>query len=694
MFNDLRFSQNRKLALPDWARHHISTIKHDTLIEIVKFVLSDQGENGSWSHEGRKWGPVKTAVVLRGLSRLGFTIDDTWAFELNKSHIQGGVSAALGYLEGKLGSNPSTRVGEDIWDHCQVLLALAAFEDKPSRLEHAQWTIERWNSLSQDDPANQWTGPAFLAAIIDVAVTYQLTARVTEMVDALLARQQLIGNENEGMFRSVNNDWKMNLWNTALVLRTIASVSSISNDVIERTADWLIKAMATMASIDDDRANAPMFVARALEGLFLARNRVSRACADKIDQTLAEGNGRLEGYWQKCKSSEQEEGTFKAYTAVLEYLSALTIPVRFGVVTFAAAAVQKESELTGRPVDVSGGWRAVWLSDIHEASDVNVGWFHPKRWVRKFMYVSANRLTEFFQLQNLQAITARVKTLAPNHILVTGDLTNLATNAQFEKVKELFLDLQKALGGSDKQLSEALWTIIPGNHDVCRKSTKFENRKHLGRFFEHFSGLYADMDATRVKDPFPYENDKCPAGRQVKIRMICLDSNTHWPVWAIGPNAKGKIDAGQIDKLTRKLASISASEIVLVVLHHHPLTVPKIVSDWENYFLSLDPEDSRNLIAACAVHRVSAILHGHFHAYSDWSIPVGDRRSRMSVIGAPCGTMGPPGENVEFLELREAHGNTPSGVQIGLAVYSHRMSNQIWQNEPEYKTFLPSGLAD
>jgi 3',5'-cyclic AMP phosphodiesterase CpdA len=358
----------------------------------------------------------------------------------------------------------------------------------------------------------------------------------------------------------------------------------------------------------------------------------------------------------------------------------------------AAAAVQNEDESRGRPVDVKGGWKAVWLSDLHEASDVKAGWFNPKRWVRGAMYASANRLTEYFQWQNLKEIAERIKSLRPAHILVTGDLTNLATPAQFKKVKDLFLELQSDLGNESKGLDRELWTIIPGNHDVRWQATRFENRKHFGTFLEYFGELYADEKATSVLDPFPYENEQFLVTPKTKLRLICLDSNTHWPVWVVGPNAKGKIDNHQMDQLKSKLANAGDREIRLVVLHHHPVTVPKIVSNLENYFLSLDAEDSRNLIAACAAESVAAILHGHFHAYSDWSIPiVKDGTRRMSVIGAPCGTMGAPGVDVAFLELRESLRSTPKGVELGLAVYSHRQSESQWQHG-EYLTFISSGI--
>ena len=54
------------------------------------------------------------------------------------------------------------------------------------------------------------------------------------------------------------------------------------------------------------------------------------------------------------------------------------------------------------------------------------------------------------------AMIADVKTLRPDHTVVTGDLTHLGLPAEFAKAKELL----NALGLPSEV------TIIPGNHDV------------------------------------------------------------------------------------------------------------------------------------------------------------------------------------------------------------------------------------
>jgi hypothetical protein len=125
------------------------------------------------------------------------------------------------------------------------------------------------------------------------------------------------------------------------------------------------------------------------------------------------------------------------------------------------------------------------------------------------------------------------------------------------------------------------------------------------------------------------------------------------------------------------LADRSNSELILVALHHHPIVVPELVSGLEDYFLSLDERQGRALIQACATNDVSAILHGHFHHFSNWS-GLTPQRQKLTIIGSPAGSLVMSGTGEEFLELREAEQETPESVQRGLALYSHKIVDSKW----------------
>jgi hypothetical protein len=97
-------------------------------------------------------------------------------------------------------------------------------------------------------------------------------------------------------------------------------------------------------------------------------------------------------------------------------------------------------------------------------------------------------------------------------------------------------------------------------------------------------------------------------------------------------------------------------------------------------------------VQLCAESVVSAILHGHFHRYSNW-LGLNNSRS-LSIIGSPAGTLVIPGVDEEFLELREctheAGSGTETGAETGLALYRHVHDQNGQWNDSFTGTFLPS----
>ena len=106
----------------------------------------------------------------------------------------------------------------------------------------------------------------------------------------------------------------------------------------------------------------------------------------------------------------------------------------------------------------------------------------------------------------------------------------------------------------------------------------------------------------------------------------------------------------------------SGRAATLVSLHHHPIVVPELISETDDHFLSLDEADGRKLVQLCANTGVSAILHGHFHRFSNWAGRTSHSKT-MSIIGSAAGTLVIPGADEEFLEPRECE-HAPVSRQV------------------------------
>ena len=209
-------------------------------------------------------------------------------------------------------------------------------------------------------------------------------------------------------------------------------------------------------------------------------------------------------------------------------------------------------------------------------------------------------LTQHFQLRNIRTILDRVVELRPNHILISGDLTNYAQDGQFKQIYDQLLQRQGALTEANVQgLDSNLWTILPGNHDVTTDNSRSGSiRPNLGMFFKWFGTTYSLRANQSYDAAFPLGKLLRSPNGKFSVRLIGLDSNVDWPVWVVGYNARGRIDKAQLEELSRVLSDGEKSDVTLVSLHHHPIVVPELISETDDHFLSLDEADGRKLVPA------------------------------------------------------------------------------------------------
>ncbi|WP_051631116.1 metallophosphoesterase family protein [Afifella pfennigii] len=210
-------------------------------------------------------------------------------------------------------------------------------------------------------------------------------------------------------------------------------------------------------------------------------------------------------------------------------------------------------------------------------------------------------------VDTLELLTADLKESAPDHIAVTGDLTNLALREEFENAR-LWLE---ALG------PPTMVTAIPGNHDAYVPRAHHRYRRLWAPW------MSAEGDAEFVGPAiFPFMR------RKDGIAIIGLSSAV-----ASGPfMATGRLGRRQTARLETLLAEAEEEGLFRVILVHHP---PKLIDPSRTLRRLTDAHRLRR-----AVRRQGAelILHGHDHIRSVTAIrgPVG----AVPVIGVPAGSGG------------------------------------------------------
>jgi 3',5'-cyclic AMP phosphodiesterase CpdA len=193
-------------------------------------------------------------------------------------------------------------------------------------------------------------------------------------------------------------------------------------------------------------------------------------------------------------------------------------------------------------------------------------------------YVNWTRNRHKYQRREvLDALVADMKAQVPDHIAVTGDLVNLALEAEFAPARAWL----EGVGPPDRV------TTIPGNHDAYVRATSH-------RFGETFAPYLADDDG---KIGFPSVRRRGP------LALISL--STAVPTMPL--MATGTLGRDQLASLAGVLERLATEDVFRVLLVHHPL---------KSGARQKRMTDSAALLALLKRHGVELILHGHDHIHS------------------------------------------------------------------------------
>lgn len=217
---------------------------------------------------------------------------------------------------------------------------------------------------------------------------------------------------------------------------------------------------------------------------------------------------------------------------------------------------------------------------------------------RAFGYLNWTRNRhKYHRREVLDALVSDMRAQAPDHIAITGDLINLALEAEFAPSRAWLV----SVGAPDRV------TVIPGNHDTYVRVTQH-------RFAEAW-GSYLDSDAAPGGGvTFPSLRRRGP------LALISVSTAVPTPPLM----ATGRLGRAQLQELERMLAQLSGEQAFRVLLIHHPLR-----SDSRVKRLT----DSAELLALLKRHGVELVLHGHDHVHS--TIWVEGPKGTIPVVGVP-----------------------------------------------------------
>lgn len=233
---------------------------------------------------------------------------------------------------------------------------------------------------------------------------------------------------------------------------------------------------------------------------------------------------------------------------------------------------------------------------------------------------------KYHRREVLDALVADIRAQAPDHIAVTGDLVNIALEAEFAPSRAWL----ESVGAAEHV------TVIPGNHDAYVRATKHRAAEAWSEY------LRGDIDGGN--GAFPFVRKRGP------VALIGVSS----AVPTAPLMATGRLGTAQIQALDKLLAGLAAEQAFRVLLVHHPLHSSSRMKRLT---------DARQLRALIKQHGVELVLHGHDHIHS--TMWVEGPRGKIPAIGVPSASA-------------IAHGHYPAAA---FNMFSIERNNSAWRVE-------------
>jgi 3',5'-cyclic AMP phosphodiesterase CpdA len=228
-------------------------------------------------------------------------------------------------------------------------------------------------------------------------------------------------------------------------------------------------------------------------------------------------------------------------------------------------------------------FRVGHLSDLH-ATPVRIRSLRELAGKRLLGWLSWHvRRSRVHRPDVLEALIADLARVAPDQVVVTGDLTNVACEQEFVAAREWL----HRIGEPDRV------SIVPGNHDAYVRIPRAASWDHWSEFLRSDPGSPADA-----------EGDGGFPTLRVRGAVAFIGLSSARP--SAPGLATGSLGERQLARLERLLTDLRDSKLCRILLIHHPPT-PGAVSSRRAL---TDAGPLREVLRRTGV---DLVLHGHGH---------------------------------------------------------------------------------
>jgi 3',5'-cyclic AMP phosphodiesterase CpdA len=219
-----------------------------------------------------------------------------------------------------------------------------------------------------------------------------------------------------------------------------------------------------------------------------------------------------------------------------------------------------------------------------------------------YLNLAVNRVRKH-KMDLLEDMRVDVRAQAPDHLAMTGDLSNIALTSEWRSALS-WLDLS---GVAPDAIS-----VIPGNHDAYVPEVLAT--REFERLFAPYQTSDLDRDGEAAYYPFV----------QIREPLALVGVSSAVPTGDLG--AWGRIGEAQLGRLEKILMAPELRDLVRVVLVHHPPVLHK-----EGEHRNLRDRDA--LAAVLARAGAELVLHGHDHQDQRAELR-GPGGAKIPIIGA------------------------------------------------------------
>jgi len=271
----------------------------------------------------------------------------------------------------------------------------------------------------------------------------------------------------------------------------------------------------------------------------------------------------------------------------------------------------------------------------------------------------------------LYHILEKCRSLAVDHIVITGDITNQAKPKEFEHARTILKEFDL--------LDPAKLTVTIGNHDIyggpyhaedvlsfpgfC-KGTDYDSK--VKEFYSTFRESFEDCKYVSGTSVFPF----------VKIirdvAFVGINSVAQWSSLKNPIGSNGDIGKHQYHQLKKIFASeILKGKTILVLIHHHfnkiekKKTAGKLERLWHTIEMStMKLWKKKRLFQLFNDGNVEKVLHGHLHSHDFY------KRKNINFLNAG-GTMFPNPNQSHSFHLLDVQAKLIEHTNITVTITKH-----------------------